>query len=79
MYYPIVHGTLSDTIVFSLSSQSSARRWFALHLHLFYTDNLKGSVETIGAVHPHSQVQRCIVQQIRSSTQFVSNKDIKLS
>ena len=29
------------------------------------------------AVYPHSQVQRCIVHQIRSSTRFVSYKDIK--
>ena len=34
MYYPIVHGTLSDSIVFSLSSQSGARRWYALRLLL---------------------------------------------
>ena len=31
----------------------------------------------IGAVYPHSQVQRCIVHQIRSSTRFVSYQDIK--
>jgi transposase-like protein len=40
-------------------------------------DGLKGFVEAIGAVYPQSQVQRCIVHQIRSSTRFVSYKDIK--
>ena len=38
---------------------------------------LEGFAEAIGAVYPHSQVQRCIVHQIRSSTRFVSYKDIK--
>jgi len=46
-------------------------------VYLFCVDGLKGFVEAIGAVYPHSQVQRCIVHQIRSSTRFVSYKDIK--
>ena len=48
-----------------------------LDVCLFCVDGLKGFVEAIGAVYPHSQVQRCIVHQIRSSTRFVSYKDIK--
>ena len=48
-----------------------------LDVSLFCVDGLKGFVEAIGAVYPHSQVQRCIVHQIRSSTRFVSYKDIK--
>jgi len=48
-----------------------------LDVYLFCVDGLKGFVEAIGAVYPHSQVQRCIVHQIRSSTRFVSYKDIK--
>ena len=46
-------------------------------MYLFCVDSLKGFVEAIGAVYPRSQVQRCIVHQIRSSTRFVSYKDIK--
>lgn len=38
---------------------------------------LKGFVEAIAAVYPQSQVQCCIIHQIRSSTHFVSYKDIK--
>jgi putative transposase len=34
-------------------------------------------ISSRGAVYPYSQVQRCIVHQIRSSTRFVSYKDIK--
>ena len=48
-----------------------------LDVYLFCGDGLKGFVEAIGAVYPHSQVQRFIVHQIRSSTRFVSYKDIK--
>jgi len=48
-----------------------------LDVYLFCVDGLKGFVEAIGAVYPHSQVQRCIVHQLRSSTRFVSYKDIK--
>ena len=43
-----------------------------LDVYLFCVDGLKGFVEAIGAVYPHSQVQRCIVHQIRSSPRFVS-------
>ena len=48
-----------------------------LDVYLFCVDGLKVFVEAIGAVYPQSQVQRCIVHQIRSSTRFVSYKDIK--
>ena len=34
-------------------------------------------MEAIEAVYPKSRLQRCIVHQIRSSTRFVSYKDIK--
>ena len=36
-----------------------------------------GMMEAIRAVYPQSRLQRCIVHQIRSSTRFVSWKDIK--
>ena len=48
-----------------------------LDVYLFCVDGLKGFVEAISAVYPRSQVQRCIIHQIRSSTRFVSYKDIK--
>ena len=46
-------------------------------VYLFCVDGLKGFVEAIAAVYPQSQVQRCIIHQIRSSTRFVSYKHIK--
>jgi putative transposase len=40
-------------------------------------DGLSGFVEAIGVAFPKAEVQRCIIHQIRSSTRYVSYKDIK--
>ena len=44
----------------------------------FCVDGLNGFREAINAAFPHSQIQRCIIHQIRSSTKYVSYKDIKV-
>lgn len=46
-------------------------------VYLFCVDGLKGFRESIGAVYPKAHIQRCIIHQIRSSTRYVSYKDIK--
>lgn len=46
-------------------------------VYVFCVDGLSGFREAIGAVYPKSQMQRCIVHQIRASTRYVSYKDIK--
>ena len=43
----------------------------------FCVDGLSGFSEAILEVFPQSFVQRCIVHMLRSSTRFVSDKDIK--
>ena len=43
----------------------------------FCVDGLAGFSAAILEVFPHAYVQRCIVHMIRSSTRFVSDKDIK--
>ena len=48
-----------------------------LDVYLFCTDGLCGMTQAIQAVYPQSRPQRCVVHQIRSSTRFVSWKDIK--
>ena len=48
-----------------------------MDVYLFCTDGLCGMMEAIQAVYPNSRLQRCIVHQIRSSTRYVSWKDIK--
>ena len=50
----------------------------AMDVYLLCTDGLCGMMEAIQAVYLNSRLQRCIVHQIRSSTRFVSWKDIKL-
>lgn len=46
-------------------------------VYVFCVDGLTGFREAIGAAYPKSQIQRCIIHQIRSSTRYVSYKDIK--
>lgn len=46
-------------------------------VYLFCTDGLCGILQVIEAVYPQSRLQRCILHQIRSSTRYVSYKDIK--
>ena len=40
-------------------------------------DGLSGFPQAIEAVYPQTEVQQCIIHQIRNSTKFVSYKDIK--
>jgi transposase-like protein len=41
------------------------------------TDNLKGFSETILSIFPKTQIQKCIVHQIRNSLKYVASKDQK--
>ena len=40
-------------------------------------DNLKGFAEAIETIFPKTEVQLCVVHQIRNSTRFVASKDIR--
>ena len=40
-------------------------------------DGLTGFPQAIEAVYPETEVQRCVIHQIRNSTRFVSYKDLK--
>ena len=62
---------------FWLSVLNDLRSRGVMDVYLFCTDGLCGMMEAIQAVFPQSRLQRCIVHQIRSSTRFVSWKDIK--
>jgi transposase-like protein len=44
---------------------------------IFSVDNLSGISEAISGVFPQSEIQKCIVHQIRNSSKFVSYKDRK--
>ncbi len=62
---------------FWLSVLNDLKSRGVLDVYLFCTDGLCGMMQAIQAVYPNSRLQRCIVHQIRSSTRFVSWKDIK--
>jgi transposase-like protein len=40
-------------------------------------DGLSGFVEAINVAYPKTEIQRCIIHQIRNSTKYVSYKDLK--
>ena len=40
-------------------------------------DGLSGFTEAISVAYPKTEIQRCIIHQIRSSTRYVSYKDVK--
>jgi len=40
-------------------------------------DGLRGFSEAIAVAYPKTEIQRCIIHQIRSSTRYVSYKDVK--
>lgn len=44
---------------------------------MFCVDGLTGIKEAIGAAFPKSEVQRCIIHQLRNSFKYVSYKDLK--
>lgn len=46
-------------------------------VYVFCVDGLNGFPEAISAVYPKTEVQQCIIHQIRNSTKYVSYKDIK--
>ena len=40
-------------------------------------DGLSGFPQAITAVYPETEIQHCVIHQIRNSTKFVSYKDLK--
>lgn len=81
-----VHGE-RDILGLYLSDNEGSRQWGLIledikrrgvdEVLFFCVDGLKGFKEVIEQVYPLSIVQRCIVHMIRTSTRFVSDKDIK--
>lgn len=41
------------------------------------TDNLAGFSEAIKAIYPQTEIQKCIVHQVRNTTKFIPHKDKK--
>ena len=67
----------SESSKFWLSVMNELKSRGVKQVYLFCVDGLSGFREAIGAAFPKAGIQRCIIHQIRSSTRFVSYKDIK--
>ena len=76
-----------DILGLYVGEEEGARHWGLLLEDLkrrgvedvlfFCIDGLTGFADVISRVFPKAQVQRCIVHMIRTSAQFVADKDIK--
>jgi len=76
-----------DVLGIWLGATESAKYWLSVltglknrgvkDILIASVDDLSGFVEAIHAAYPHTEVQRCVIHQIRASTRYVSYKDIK--
>ena len=67
----------NESAKFWLSVMNDLKNRGVKDVYVFCVDGLTGFREAINAAFPMSQIQRCIIHQIRSSTRYVSYKDIK--
>ena len=67
----------NESAKFWLSVMNSLKNRGVQDILIANVDGLTGFPEAIASVFPKTEVQRCIIHQIRNSTKFVSYKDIK--
>ena len=67
----------NESAKFWLSVMNDLKNRGIRDVYVFCVDGLTGFREAINAAFPKSQIQRCIVHQIRSSTKYVNWKDMK--
>ena len=78
---------VKDLLGLYISENEGARFWLNVltdiqnrgvkDILLACIDNLKGFAEAIETIFPKTEVQLCIIHQIRNSTKYVAYKDIK--
>ena len=76
-----------DVLGMYVGENESAKYWLSIlnglknrgveDILIACVDGLTGFPEAISAVYPKTEVQQCIIHQIRNSTKYVSYKDIK--
>lgn len=76
-----------DVLGIWLGASESSKYWLSVlnglknrgvqDILIVSVDGLSGFVEAINVAYPQTEVQRCIIHQIRSSTRYVSYKDVK--
>ena len=67
----------NESAKFWLSLLNSLRNRGVLDILIACVDGLTGFTSAIEAVYPQTEIQQCIIHQIRNTTKFVSYKDIK--
>ena len=67
----------NESAKFWLSIMNSLKNRGVEEILITCVDGLTGFPQAIEAVYPHSEVQQCIIHQIRNSTKYVSYKDLK--
>jgi transposase-like protein len=78
---------IKDLLGLYISENEGARFWLSVmadiqnrgvrDILIACIDNLKGFAEAIESVFPKTEVQLCIVHQIRNSTKYVAYRDLK--
>ena len=76
-----------DLIGMYLSENEGANFWLSVLTDLKHrgtndiliacTDNLKGFSEAILSIFPQTEIQKCVIHQIRNSLKYVASKDQK--
>jgi transposase-like protein len=67
----------NESSKFWLSVLNDLRNRGVQDILIICVDNLSGFSEAIAAGYPKTEIQKCIIHQIRNSTRYVSYKDLK--
>ena len=68
----------NESAKFWLSVMNSLKTRGVEDILIACVDGLTGFTNAIEAVYPNTEIQQCIIHQIRNTTKFVSYKDIKV-
>lgn len=68
----------NESAKFWLSVMNSLKNRGLEDILIACVDGLAGFTNAIEAVYPNTEIQQCIIHQIRNTTKFVSYKDIKV-
>jgi putative transposase len=68
----------SESAKFWLTVLNELRNRGVADILITCVDNLTGFTQAISAAFPQTEIQKCIIHQIRNSTRYVSSKDLSL-
>ncbi len=78
---------IKEVLGLYISESEGARFWLQILTHLqnrgvkdifiACIDNLKGFAEAISSIYPETEIQLCIIHQIRNSLKYILHQDLK--